>query len=75
MLGTRKAESHLAGIGIDLGFELEKDDVKFQESGDRVKEKEVREAEHVNVKATKADNPKVPEYLWNDEIAKKIMLT
>ena len=38
-------------------------------------EKEEAEDDHVDAKATKADNAKVPEHLWNDRIAKKLMLT
>ena len=54
---------------------MEKDDVEFQDSGDRVKEKELREADHIDVKATKADDAKVPECLWNGMIPEKLMLT
>ena len=33
------------------------------------------EDDHVDAKATKADNAKVPEHLWNDRIAEKLVLT
>ena len=61
----------------DSGIDLENDDFEFQSAFLAQAEEEIVEVEddHVDDKATKADNAKVPEHLWNDRIAEKLMLT
>ena len=57
------------------GSENEKDNIEFLYPLKIAEAKEPEEQEHVDAKATKADNAKVPEHLWNDRIAEKLMLT
>ena len=61
--------------GIYRGVELKDDDFVFQLSVKRPGAKEPEEQKRVDAKATKDDNAKVPEHLWNDKIAEKLMLT
>ena len=60
-----------------LGIDLEEDDLELQPTfvSQAKAEKEEVEDEYVDAKATKADNAKVPEHLWNDRIAEKLVLT
>ena len=57
------------------GSENEKDDIECLYLSKMAEAKEPEEQEYVDAKATKANNAKVPEHLWNNRIAEKLMLT
>ena len=58
-----------------FSFEVEEDDFEFQSPLSASQEEVSEEDEHVDAKATKADDTKVPDHLWNDRIAEQLMLT
>ena len=75
----RKRMAKQASVNTEtyLDVDLEEDDfvLKLAFVGQAKEERYEVEDDHVDAKATKAGNAKVPEHLWNDRIAEKLMLT